>query len=52
MNPRQFNAVVETTVRAVCLYRSFGFDVPVTVPRGVRHPTDGYVGLHIMHRVL
>ncbi len=48
----QFNAVVETNVHAVRLYRSLGFEVIGTVPEGFRHPTEGYVGLHIMHRPL
>jgi L-amino acid N-acyltransferase YncA len=48
----QFNAVAATNVRAVSLYRSLGFEVLGTVPEGFRHPVDGYVGLHIMHRPL
>ncbi|MEY9840901.1 GNAT superfamily N-acetyltransferase [Streptacidiphilus sp. EB103A] len=48
----QFNAVVETNTAAVQLYRSLGFDVLGTLPEGFRHPTNGYVGLHIMHRAL
>lgn len=46
----QFNAVAETNTPAVGLYRSLGFDVLATVPEGFRHPTKGYVGLHIMYR--
>jgi L-amino acid N-acyltransferase YncA len=48
----QFNAVVESNVHAVKLYRSLGFDVLGTLPEGFRHPALGYVGLHIMHRTL
>jgi L-amino acid N-acyltransferase YncA len=48
----QFNAVVETNVPAVRLYRSLGFEVLGTLPEGFRHPVHGYVGLHIMHRRL
>ncbi|MFG2430643.1 GNAT family N-acetyltransferase [Streptomyces sp. NPDC048590] len=48
----QFNAVVETNTRAVGLYRSLGFDVIGTLPEGFNHPTEGYVGLHIMHKPL
>ncbi|ADI04009.1 putative acetyltransferase [Streptomyces bingchenggensis BCW-1] len=48
----QFNAVVETNVHAVRLYRSLGFEVLGTLPEGFHHPTKGYVGLHIMHRAL
>jgi len=45
----QFNAVVETNVRAVGLWRSLGFEVIGTVPEAFRHPTHGDVGLHVMH---
>jgi GNAT superfamily N-acetyltransferase len=45
----QFNAVVETNTRAVELYRSLGFEVIGTVPEAFRHPTEDYVGLHVMH---
>ncbi|GAA3070246.1 GNAT family N-acetyltransferase [Streptosporangium carneum] len=48
----QFNAVVETNVNAVKLYRSLGFEVLGTLPEGFRHPAKGYVGLHIMHCAL
>jgi L-amino acid N-acyltransferase YncA len=48
----QFNAVVETNTRAVALWRSLGFEVIGTLPEGFAHPTEGYVGLHIMHRRL
>ncbi|MER7792359.1 GNAT family N-acetyltransferase [Streptomyces sp. NPDC097640] len=48
----QFNAVVETNVHAVRLYESLGFEVLGTLPEGFHHPTEGYVGLHIMHRAL
>jgi L-amino acid N-acyltransferase YncA len=48
----QFNAVVETNTGAVALWRSLGFEILATVPEGFRHPTRGYVGLHVMHRPL
>jgi L-amino acid N-acyltransferase YncA len=48
----QFNAVVETNSAAVALWRSLGFEVLGTLPEGFNHPTEGYVGLHIMHRRL
>jgi GNAT superfamily N-acetyltransferase len=48
----QFNAVAASNVRAVALYRSLGFEVLATIPEGFRHPTDGYVGLLVMHRML
>ncbi|MYW07249.1 GNAT family N-acetyltransferase [Streptomyces sp. SID2563] len=48
----QFNAVVETNLPAVHLWRSLGLNVLGTIPEGFRHPVHGYVGLHIMHRAL
>jgi ribosomal protein S18 acetylase RimI-like enzyme len=48
----QFNAVVETNIRAVALWRSLGFDIVGTVPEAFEHPVHGYVGLHVMHRRL
>jgi GNAT superfamily N-acetyltransferase len=48
----QFNAVVETNAAAVHLWGSLGFEILATVPEAFRHPTAGYVGLHIMHRRL
>jgi L-amino acid N-acyltransferase YncA len=48
----QFNAVVETNTRAVALWRSLGFEVVATLPEGFHHPTNGYVGLHIMFQRL
>ena len=48
----QFNAVVETNTAAVALWQSLGFDIMTTLPEGFRHPTKGYVGLHIMYRRL
>ncbi|MFF2411252.1 GNAT family N-acetyltransferase [Streptomyces sp. NPDC058092] len=45
----QFNAVVETNIHAVRLYRSLGFEVLGTLPEGFNHPKQGFVGLHIMY---
>lgn len=45
----QFNAVVESNVRAVRLWMSLGFRILTTVPEGFLHPTKGYVGLHVMY---
>lgn len=47
-----FNAVVETNLAAVYLYRTFGFEILGTVPAAFAHPTKGFVGLHIMHKRL
>jgi L-amino acid N-acyltransferase YncA len=48
----QFNAVVATNTVAVRLWRSLGFEIVGTVPEAFRHPTEGLVGLHVMHRTL
>ncbi len=48
----QFNAVVETNTGAVRLWRSLGFTVLTTVPEAFHHPSQGYVGLHVMWRSL
>lgn len=47
-----FNAVVESNVRAVALWRSLGFEVVGTIPEAFDSPTHGLVGLHVMHRAL
>ena len=47
----QFNAVVATNTGAIALLES-GFRVLATVPEAFDHPTEGPVGLHIMHRPL
>lgn len=43
----QFNAVVETNVAAVHLWRDLGFQVLATVPEAFAHPEHGLVGLHL-----
>ena len=48
----QFNAVAETNVEAVALYRSLGFSIVGTVPEAFDHPEHGPVGLHVMHSKL
>jgi GNAT superfamily N-acetyltransferase len=48
----QFNAVAATNAGAIELYRSLGFEILTTIPEGFHHPTEGYVGLHLMHRRL
>ena len=48
----QFNAVVETNVSAVALWKSLGFEVIGTVPEAFDHRTDGLVGMHVMYRTL
>jgi GNAT superfamily N-acetyltransferase len=46
----QFNAVVESNTRAVKLWQAIGFEIMTTIPEGFEHPTQGYVGLHIMYQ--
>ncbi|SDP38115.1 L-amino acid N-acyltransferase YncA [Arthrobacter sp. ok909] len=48
----QFNAVVESNVRAVAAWKSMGFEVLATIPEAFNHPNLGYVGLHMMYRKL
>ncbi|MHC6221802.1 GNAT family N-acetyltransferase [Arthrobacter sp. MMS24-S77] len=48
----QFNAVVESNVRAVGLWQSMGFRILATIPEAFQHPTLGYVGLHVMYQEL
>jgi GNAT superfamily N-acetyltransferase len=45
----QFNAVAESNVAAVAVYRRLGFQIVGTVPGAFAHPTLGRVGLHIMY---
>lgn len=48
----QFNAVVETNVTALRLWRALGFEIVGTVPEAFDHAEVGYVGLHVMYRRL
>jgi L-amino acid N-acyltransferase YncA len=48
----QFNAVVTTNVASLNLWRSLGFIIVGTVPRGFRHAAHGEVDMHVMHRFL
>jgi L-amino acid N-acyltransferase YncA len=48
----QFNAVVETNLRAVRLWQSLGFEIVGTVPGAFRSRSHGRVGLHIMYLTL
>ena len=48
----QFNAVVESNRPAVHLWKALGFEIVGTVPEAFNHPTEGLVGLHVMHRRL
>lgn len=48
----QFNAVVQTNVAAVNLWRSLGFQILATVPEAFNHPKHGLTGLHVMYQLL
>jgi L-amino acid N-acyltransferase YncA len=48
----QFNAVVESNLAAVSLWRSLGFEIVGTAPRAFRLPDGTHVGLHVMYRRL
>lgn len=48
----QFNAVVESNVRAVAAWQGMGFEILGTIPEAFNHPRLGYVGLHVMYRRL
>jgi L-amino acid N-acyltransferase YncA len=48
----QFNAVVESNVRAVAAWKSMGFEVLATIPEAFNHPELGFVGLQVMYRKL
>ena len=46
----QFNIVVSTNARSVALWKSLGFQIVGTVPKGFLHQEKGLVDIHIMHR--
>lgn len=48
----QFNFVVSSNVRAVELWKRFGFDVVGRLPLAFEHPTDGFVDALVMFRAL
>lgn len=48
----QFNAVVSTNLGAVRLWERCGFAIVGTVPGAFRHPRQGDVAIHVMHRFL
>jgi ribosomal protein S18 acetylase RimI-like enzyme len=48
----QFNFVVATNVRAVALWRSFGFETVGRLPGAFRHPALGFVDALVMFRKL
>jgi len=48
----QFNAVVSTNRSAIAVWQRCGFAIVGTVPGAFRHPTEGDVAIHVMHRML
>ncbi|MBY0408222.1 MAG: GNAT family N-acetyltransferase, partial [Rickettsiales bacterium] len=48
----QFNFVVSINEVAVKLWKSLGFAVVGTLPKGFNHATKGLVDVYIMHKVL
>lgn len=48
----QYNFVVSTNEAAVKLWKSLGFIIVGTLPKGFNHATKGLVDVYIMHRVL
>lgn len=48
----QFNLVLASNTRAVALWQHLGFDQVGTLPQAFRHPTQGLVDGHIMHKTL
>lgn len=48
----QFNFVVSVNRVAVDLWKSLGFEIVGTLPKGFDHATEGLVDVYIMHRFL
>ncbi|MDE3015650.1 MAG: GNAT family N-acetyltransferase [Pseudomonadota bacterium] len=48
----QFNFVVSINEVAINLWKSLGFSVVGTLPKGFRHASKGLVDVHVMHRFL
>ena len=48
----QFNSVVSTNTGAIALWQRCGFAIVGTVPLAFRHPREGLVDIHVMHRLL
>jgi L-amino acid N-acyltransferase YncA len=48
----QFNFVVATNESALRLWRQLGFEIVGTLPGAFRHPTKGFVDVHVMFRSL
>lgn len=48
----QFNFVVSQNTVSVALWRSLGFTIVGTLPKGFQHASKGLVDVYIMHRFL
>lgn len=48
----QFNFVVSANEAAVKLWQSLGMKIVGTLPRAFKHPTRGYVDVHVMYQTL
>ena len=48
----QFNFVISTNEAALHLWKRLGFTIVGTLPDAFRHPTRGYVAVHVMFRSL
>lgn len=48
----QFNFVVSVNEVAVKLWKSLGFEIVGTLPKGFQHATKGLVDVYIMHQYL
>jgi len=48
----QFNLVVATNERAICLWQRYGFNIVGTLPRAFRHQRLGFVDALVMYKEL
>jgi hypothetical protein len=48
----QFNFVIASNARAVCLWQACGFAIVGTLPEAFAHPSEGFVDAHVMFRLL
>ena len=48
----QFNFVLASNSGALRLWRKLGFGIVGTIPRAFRHPVQGLVDAHVMHKAL
>ncbi len=48
----QFNSVVSTNVAAVHLWKTLGYQIIGTIPKGYQHRQLGYVDCYVMHKFL